>query len=202
MVVIYTTREPKPFYYKKFVCLVHIQDVGQHGSAGIGVSRRARRRRRQRLCRALHRASRLGNQVGLLANVSIPGPVDRPVASVTPIRRIDAGAGHIVAAVPVVVPSTSYFMPGAMTVNLQESVRIVNPPQERSYLYLDREFLYHLTNYPLDTLPPIALDRINILPDGPLADVFPPIPSQTVFGTMLGPGGSNVIFYDQDTDSD
>ena len=80
-------------------------------------------------------------------------------------------------------------MPSMMAAGLQETVQVVDPPQVQRYLYVNREFLDYLINYHLYELPPISISRVNILPDGPSAELFPPIPTQTVLGPMMGPGG-------------
>ena len=169
---------------------------------GMGLSIRALRWRRQRLCRTLRRESRSGKQVGLLASASGSEPVNRPIVPVTPFRRDDARAGHAVPAVPAAAPSRRYFMPTMVAADFQKTVRVVDPPQISNYIYSTHEFVNYVRGYPQLILPPFEISCVNIVPNGPSAELFPPISNQTIFGPMMGPGGSNVHFYDQNTDTD
>lgn len=93
-------------------------------------------------------------------------------------------------------------MPTMVAADFQETVRVVDPPRISNYIYSTHEFVNYVRGYPQLILPPFQISCVNIVPNGPSAELLPPISNQNIFGPMMGPGGSNVHFYDQNTDTD
>ena len=157
--------------------------------------RRARRRGRQKLRVALQRdrsarsKSRGRSLAAMAANASVA--TDRPVAPVTAFVRDDVSAA-IVEGVhrPVASTSPEYYAP-TITLTLHPDTLVVPEPQVDSYLYLTRRFLIRLRRGLIPN--PVPLARVEVLNHN---DDFPNIPA-LVFDNQNGPGGTNVVFYDQ-----
>jgi hypothetical protein len=115
-----------------------------------------------------------------------PVTVMRPVAQVRPTSR----PADDVPVAPTRPAEPMLYAP-TMTLHLHPNEITEVETQTDRYLYLTRRFLNHFRRGSVPN--PVPLSEVTITSN---TDAFPAIPA-LVFGPMLGPGGTNVILYDQ-----
>jgi hypothetical protein len=163
------------------------------GGGTVATLRRRERRQRQRLRLGLLRTPTgpHPSDTGVGAGQATPPATEiRPVACVPPIRRPGADVGDAPTSQAVTPDAPTYYAP-SLTLTLHPDTINAATPQPERYLYLTPRFLNRLRRGFVQNPIPLSLITIPINTED-----FPAIPA-LVFGPMLGPGGSNVILYDQ-----